>query len=125
MDKKTFDKMSDKDFEYTIVLDASYNGPDAEDVAKEKAPEVDEEKKAIDVIYAQYELMCLQEPTVLDIDDAYPRTYYWRLGDKYDPAKVEVVKQALAEGKRIANTEAYEKYVESVKNSSFKPESWD
>jgi hypothetical protein len=122
--KKTF---NEKDFEYTIVMDASYMGPDVDDLKK-----IDEDAgKAADMIadyemlYFDYEKMILRDPTVLDKDDAYPHSYQWRVGDRYDPGKIEALQEALNNRSRISDTQAYKKYVEDMKNRKFKPESWD
>ena len=140
MDKKD----NAKDFDYTIVLDPRYPSLDdqeqAEAAAKagaetaqggteaaqgEKAPEKDDRKAAIDRLYAEYEAMCYKEPTVVDMDDAYPHSYQWRIADRYDVAKVAVLREALKERKLIADTEAYLIYVEEIKSRSFRPKSWD
>ncbi|MBE6028191.1 MAG: hypothetical protein E7227_06290 [Clostridiales bacterium] len=86
------------------------------------------EKPVIDPwerLYSEYEEMCLKEPTILDLDDAYPHSYQWRVGDRYDPAKIEVLKAALMEGKRISDTEAYQEYLEDFKRRRFEPVSWE
>ncbi len=117
-----------KDYEYTIVLDGSYMAPGSEvEVIAEEVPAKKKEdpKAEADRIYAEYEAMCMKEPTVLDTDDIYPHSYYWRIGDRYDPAKVAVVEAAIKDGKRIADTEAFAEYAEKVKNSKYTPESWD
>ena len=125
MDKKN--TFNEKDFEYTIVMDASYMGPDMNDLKK-----IDEDtSKAADMIadyemlYFDYEKMILRDPTVLDKDDAYPHSYQWRVGDRYDPGKIEALQEALNNRSRISDTQAYKKYVEDMKNRKFKPESWD
>ena len=134
-----------KDFDYTIVMDSKYPGMDP--TAKEEAvsaaandgdpkkgaagPAVPAPEPQIEYndyyerLYAEYEEMCLKEPTVLDRDDAYPYSYQWRVGDRYDPAKIELLKAALVQGKKIADTDEYKKYLEDVKSRRFKPESWD
>ena len=125
MDRNT---NKNKDLEYTIVMDASYRGPQIQDAAapaEVPAEEADGSKKEIDLLYDAYERMALMEPTILDVDDAYPHTYQWRMGDKYDPDKVAVVEEALREKTRITDTEAYKKYIEKISSSKFKPESWD
>ena len=131
------------DFDYTIVMDPRYPGldPVAPEQAAPAAPEKESapaapakepvaspEKPVIDPwerLYAEYEEMCLKEPTILDMDDAYPHSYQWRVGDRYDPAKIEVLKAALREGKRITDTEEYQKYLEDIKNRRFEPVSWE
>ena len=118
------------DHDYTIVLDPNY--AELEKMVMEQASEPEEtkddkdgSKAEIDRMYAEYEVMCLKEPTILDLDDAYPHSYQWRVGDKYDPAKIEVLKAALREGKRITDTEAYQEYVEDMKSRKFEPASWE
>ena len=125
------------DFDYTIVMDPRYPGLDPVAPENSSAPAVPEkesaqaaspEKPVIDPwerLYAEYEEMCLKEPTILDMDDAYPHSYQWRVGDRYDPAKIEVLKAALREGKRITDTEEYKKYLEDIKNRRFEPVSWE
>ena len=117
-----------KDLEYTIVMDASYKGPQIQTgsgSAENPAAEADVSKREIDLLYDAYERMALMEPTILDVDDAYPHSYQWRMGEKYDPDKVAVVEEALREKKRISDTDAYQKYLEKISGSKFKPESWD
>ena len=119
------------DHDYTIVLDPNYaelekmvmEQPASEPEAAEGSK--DESKAELDRLYAEYEVMSLKEPTILDVDDAYPHSYQWRVGDKYDPAKIEVLKAALREGKRITDTEAYQEYMDDIKSRKFKPESWE
>ena len=145
MDNKKADSV--KDIDYTIVLDKNYSGPDldktggwqkelesfippdyntaSDRAASDAADESGDTRAMIDKLYSDYETMCLKEPTVLDIDDAYPHTYYWRMGDRYDPDKIEVIKKALKQGIKIAETDAYLEYVEKVKNRRFSPDSWD
>ncbi len=122
--KKTF---NEKDFEYTIVMDASYIGPDVNDFRKpEDTAETAENPNAeYEMLYYDYERMILRDPTVLDKDDAYPRSYQWRVGDRYDPAKIAAVEEALKNRIRITDTEAYKKFIEEMKDRKFKPESWD
>ena len=88
-------------------------------------PDKDERKAVIDRLYAEYEKMCYMETTVVDQDDAYPHSYQWRIGDRYDEAKVAVVREALMQRKLIADTDAYQIYVEEIKGRSYRLESWD
>ena len=124
MDKKTF---NDKDFDYTIVMDASYISPDVNDFKQpeEKAASAEDPNAEYELLYKDYERMILRDPTVLDKDDAYPHSYQWRIGDKYDPAKKPVLEEAIEKGVRITDTEAYENYVEEIKHRKFTMESWD
>ena len=122
--KKTF---NEKDFEYTIVMDASYMGPDVNDLKK-----IDEDAgKAADMIadyemlYFDYEKMCLKWPTILDMDDAYPHSYQWRIGDRYDLGKMEALEEALKSETKIENTEAYRKYISNVTHRKLPQMSWD
>ncbi len=127
--KDMFD--STTDFDYTLIMNQNEVEPKSggnTEVSRQQAPEapeVPDEKEVADRIYYEYEKMCLKEPTVLDKDDIYPHTYQWRAGDRYDPAKVEVVEAALRQGVRIANTEEYLKYAEAIRNRRFTPDSWD
>ena len=119
---------NNEDFDYTIVMDPRYPGLDPirhEPLAEaEKKPE----KVVIDPwerLYAEYEEMCFKDPTILDKDDAYPHSYQWRVGDRYDPAKIEVLKAALREGKRITDTEAYQEFIEDIKSRKLEPLNWE
>ena len=122
--KKTF---NEKDFEYTIVMDASYLGPDVNDFRKpEEGTEAANDPNAeYERLYYDYERMILRDPTVLDKDDAYPRSYQWRMSDRYDPAKLAAVEEAVNNRCRISDTQAYKKFIEEMKDRKFKPESWD
>ena len=128
---------NNEDFDYTIVMDPRYPGLDPirhEPLAEaEKKPEPEAhakepEKVVIDPwerLYAEYEEMCFKDPTILDKDDAYPHSYQWRVGDRYDPAKIEVLKAALREGKRITDTEEYQNFIENIKSRKIEPLSWE
>ena len=134
MEKNNYD-------EYTVVLDGSYVKPDTQDLrahAEElrsylpedreemnTEPEKPQINEKMDRLYYDYERMCLREPTVLDKDDIYPHSYQWRLGDKYDAAKIEVLEEAVRKGIRIEETEAYEKYADGISKQKFTPFSWD
>ena len=125
MDKnKTF---NEKDFEYTIVMDASYTGPDVNDFRKpeEGADNAGDANAEYELLYSDYERMILRDPTVLDKDDAYPHSYQWRMANRYDPGKIEALEEALNNVTRISDTQAYRKFLEDMKNRKFKPESWD
>ena len=119
--KKTF---NEKDFEYTIVMDASYTGPDINDLRKPGDEAMDPHSED-ERLYVDYERMAFRLPTVLDKDDAYPRTYQWRVGDRYDPAKLAAVEEAISNRCRISDTDAYQKFIDEMKDRKFKPESWD
>lgn len=130
---------NNEDFDYTIVMDPRYPGLDPvkhkplegaepEKSAEVEAPAKEPEKPVIDLwerLYAEYEEMCFKDPTILDKDDAYPHSYQWRVGDRYDPAKIEVLKAALSEGKRITDTEAYQEYIEDIKSRKLEPLNWE
>ena len=124
MDKKTF---NDKDFDYTIVMDASYISPDVNDFkqTEEKAAAAEDPNAEYELLYYDYERMILRDPTVLDRDDAYPHSYQWRMGDRYDPGKIAALEEALNNICRISDTQAYKKYIDDMKTRKFKPESWD
>lgn len=104
-------------------------GAEQAKTAEKEAPALKQDnadrKAAIDRLYDEYEKMCYKESTAVDKDDAYPHSYQWRIGDRYDEAKVAVLREALKERKLIADTEAYLIYVEEIKSRSFRPESWD
>ena len=119
--KKTF---NEKDFEYTIVMDASYMGPDASDLKKtgEGAGDAHAEDERL---YTDYERMAFRLPTVLDRDDAYPHSYQWRVADRYDPGKLAALEEALNNRSKIEDTAAYQKFIDEMKTRKFKPESWD
>ena len=93
--------------------------------ADRQAPAQTEHEAAMDSLYFEYEKLWLMSPTVIEKGDVYPRSYYWRLGGRYDPDKKAVLEEALAVGKMIEYTEAYQQYVEKIKNVKFKPDSWD
>ena len=122
--KKTF---NEKDFEYTIVMDASYTGPDVNDFRKpeEGAGNGNDPNTEFELLYRDYERMILKDPTVLDKDDAYPHSYQWRMADRYDPGKIEALEEDLNNRTRISDTQAYRNFIEDMKNRRFKPESWD
>ena len=122
--KKTF---NEKDFEYTIVMDASYTGPDVNDFRKpeEGAGNGNDPNTEFELLYRDYERMILKDPTVLDKDDAYPHSYQWRMADRYDPGKIEALEEAINNMTRISDTQAYRKFLEDMKNRKFKPESRD
>lgn len=111
-------KKNERDIEYTIVMDPEYTAA----INPNKAADP---KHAIDLLYEEYEQMCLREATVLDKDDIYPHSYQWRMGDKYDSVKVGLVKEALKQNKKIADTEEYQAFVEAVKKSRIETISWD
>ena len=122
--KKTY---YDKDIEYTIVMDASYIGPDPEDLKKTEEEQTAEANQIAEneMLYFDYEKMALMLPTVLDVEDAYPRSYQWRVGDRYDEGKIAALQEALNNRTKIEDTTAYRKYVEEFKSRKFKPVSWD
>lgn len=119
-----------KDFDYTIVLDGNYADNSGHEemsgtMIERLRREPDDAQEAMDRLYYDYERMCLKDPTILDKDDMYPHTYHWRMGDKYDPAKKAVLEEAIKLKVRVADTEAYQKYVEEISHRSFAPDSWD
>ena len=119
---------NNEDFDYTIVMDPRYPGLDPIRHEPLAEPEKKPEKVVIDPwerLYAEYEEMCFKDPTILDKDDAYPHSYQWRVGDRYDPAKIEVLKAALREGKRITDTEEYQNFIENIKSRKIEPLSWE
>ena len=110
--------INEKDIEYTIVMDPEY--ADMVRPGKNADP-----KHAVDLLYEEYEQMCLREATVLDKDDIYPHSYQWRMGDRYDAAKVGLVREALKQNKKIADTEEYQAFIEEGKKSKIETISWD
>ena len=123
---------NNEDFDYTIVMDPRYPGLDPvnPEPLKGTEPEKSEEPEKVVIdpwerLYAEYEEMCFKDPTILDKDDAYPHSYQWRVGDRYDPAKIEVLKAALSEGKRITDTEAYQEYIDDIKSRKLGPLNWE
>ena len=125
MDKKTNDF---DNIEYTIVMDPEY--PLTEGMKEGRIPESAKTVKketgdATDILYAEYERMCLKEPTVLDKDDIYPHTYQWRIVRKDDPAKIALVRKALEQGVKIADTDEYQEFLEDVKKRGLGPDAWE
>ena len=107
--------------EYTVVLDRQQLPIEA---LKSRDDEQISLKESIDLLYSEYEKMRLNEPTVVDTDDIYPRSYQWRMGDRYDMGKVAALEEALKNWKSIEETEAYSKYIEVVTNSGLSPDAW-
>ena len=108
------------------------------DAEKLRRRELKEQEKAVDParkerefkieanrLYDEYEKMCLAKPTILDLDDAYPHSYYWRVGNRYTPGKILVVAEALRLKEKIEDTEAYQRYIEGVRQHHFQPKEWD
>ncbi len=134
-------------YDYTMVLDGDLKGqgslenggtelnravpdpvqakPAAKAAAPEKRMEPGDFKEKIDRLYYDYEKMCLKWPTILDMDDAYPHSYQWRIGDKYDLGKMEALEEAIREEVKIENTEAYRKYISSITHRKVPQMSWD
>lgn len=108
--------------EYTIVMDPSFTLTGNKDHAHSKNSVA---VNSTDRLYAEYESMCLREPTILDSDDAYPHSYQWRIIDRYDPVKIALVKAAIKEGKKIADLEAYQEFLENVSKSKIGPANWE
>ena len=108
-------------------MDASYLGPDVNDFREPEqgAEKANDPNAEYELLYHDYERMILRDPTVLDKDDAYPRSYQWRMSDRYDPAKLAAVEEAINNRCRISDTYAYKKFIEEMKDRRFKPESWD
>ncbi len=99
--------------------------PAAEPASPEKRMQPGDFKEKIDRLYYDYEKMCLKWPTILDMDDAYPHSYQWRIGDKYDLGKMEALEEALRDGVKIENTEAYRKYTSSLTHRKIPQMTWD
>ena len=101
---------NNRDYDYTIVLDGNYleTSGHEEKLGKEvkrlkpedqqtKTPADDSQdekqtdsKVRVDLLYSTYEKMLFKEPTIMDDDDAYPHSYQWRMGDRYDPGKIQL-----------------------------------
>ena len=79
----------------------------------------------MDHLYEAYEEMCYRDPTVLDRDDMYPHSYQWRNTDRYNLAKLAVLTEAVKQGKRIAETEAYKKFVGAGVRRAMSQMTWD
>lgn len=107
--------------EYTVVLDKRQLPIEAMKSGNKKQTDL---KESIDELYREYEKMRLNEPTVVDIDDIYPRSYQWRIGDRYDMGKVASLEEALKDWKKIEETEAYSKYIETLSESVLAPDAW-
>lgn len=140
--------MADNNNEYTLVFDGEFKGqgpldsggtelaraqevkqapvqravPQAAPVKKTEPADL---KEKIDRLYFDYEKMCLKWPTILDMDDAYPHSYQWRIGDRYDLGKMEALEEALKSETKIENTEAYRKYISNVTHRKLPQMSWD
>ena len=136
-------------YDYTLVLDGDLKGQgslesggtevkrtapetrpvQAEASVKQTAPvrrtEPGDMIEKIDRLYFDYEKMCLGWPTILDMDDAYPHSYQWRIGDRYDLGKMEALEEALKSEIKIENTEAYRKYISNVTHRKLPQMSWD
>ena len=89
-------------------------------------------KPAFDQVYEEnYDRVYKYTYSILlnreDTEDVVSNTFMaaYAAYDRYDPAKVRAVEEALQKGVKIADTEAYEKYAEEVKNRSFMPDSWE
>ena len=87
--------------EYTVVLEKDQLPVEALRSGDKKQIDL---KERIDDLYREYEKMRLNEPTVIDTDDIYPRSYQWRMGDRYDMGKVAVLEEALKNWKKIEET---------------------
>ena len=79
----------------------------------------------MDNLYEAYEEMCFRDPTVLDKDDIYPHSKQWRTTDRYNLAKLAVLTEAVKTGKRIAETEAYKKFVGAKARRAMAQMKWD
>lgn len=139
---------NNNDYEYTLVFDGDFKGQGPLDsggteVARSAEARTASDKRTmhqtapvqrtepldlkekIDRLYFDYEKMCLKWPTILDMDDAYPHSYQWRMGDKYDLGKMEALEEALKSETKIENTEAYRKYISNVTHRKLPQLSWD
>ena len=108
--------------EYTVILDRSEL---SSDILKPGTAGKDDLKESIDLLYKEYERMRLNEPTVVDADDIYPRSKQWRKGDRYDMGKVAALEEALKNWKSIEETEAYKRYIEAASKKEVSSISWE
>lgn len=110
------------DFDYTLVMDPDYIG-----LAKDgpEKPSGGDRNEIAERLYREYEEMCLKDPTIVDVEEAYPKSYQWRMSDRYDQAKIDLLVEAVKEGRRIADLESYQEFLEEVSRRDFRPESWD
>lgn len=91
--------------------------------ANEDGPE--DEKRLMDDLYSEYISMHSGEIGFLDSDDLFPRTYHWRLDDRYAPEKKEILQEAIRLHKKIEETQSYQDYAERKKRSKRMELSWD
>lgn len=120
-DKKAINKTIN-DIEYTIVLDRDQL---PSDILKQDSEGRNDLRENIDLLYKEYEKMRLSEPAVTDPEDIYPRSYQWRMGDRYDMGKVAALEEALKKWVSIEETEAYKAYIETVSQKESASFKWD
>ena len=82
-------------------------------------------RRTMDHLYEAYEEMCFRDPTVLDRDDIYPRSKLWRSTDRYNLAKLAVLTEAVKNGIRLADTEAYKKFLGASARQAMAHMTWD
>lgn len=82
-------------------------------------------KKEMDDLYEQYIAVHRGEIGFLDEEDLFPRSYHWKLEDKYAPDKKEILEEAVRFRKKIEETQAYQDYVEKKKRQKTMDMSWD
>lgn len=99
-------------------------GASADDGSK-KTDGSEDEKKIMDALYNEYIAMHSGEIGFLDSDDLFPRSYHWRLDDRYAPEKKEILQEAIKFHKKIEETQAYQDYAEKKKRSKRIDLSWD
>ncbi len=97
----------------------------AADTSDGSADESKDEKKIIDELYDTYIEMHRNEIGFLDSDDLFPRSYHWRIDDRYAPGKKEILEEAIKLHKRIEDTQAYQDYVDKKKRNKIVNMSWD
>lgn len=140
---------NNSDYDYTLIMDGDLTGHESlenggteirrqeaeyvpahaaktvRQTPSERRTEPSDIKDRIDRLYFDYEKMCLGWPTILDMDDAYPHSYQWRIGDRYDLGKMEALEEALRTKTKIENTEAYSKYISNITHRRLPQMSWD
>lgn len=118
-------------FDFSNKTAASANGHAAKASANESGAEAGDtgdtgdEKKAMDALYNEYIAMHSGEIGFFDSDDLFPRSYHWRLDDRYAPEKKEILQEAIKFHKKIEETQAYQDYAEKKKRSKKIQLSWD
>lgn len=88
-------------------------------------PAAADEKKIIDDLYDEYIAMHSGELGFLDAEDLFPRSYHWKLDDRYAEGKKEILEEAIKRHLKIEETSSYQDYVEKKKRNKRVEMSWD